>query len=209
MFCDETNDTPDLRFPEFTDTWQQLKLKQLAERVARRNKGNKTNLALTIAAKNGLVDQATFFNKQVAAVDMSNYYHVLKGDFAYNKSYSNDYPWGAVKRLDNYPEGALSTLYFCFRPFESVNSDYLVHYFETTKWHKGISDISGEGARNHGLLNMSIIDYFDTYHFVPKNLEQFKIASFLNLLNQRLLIDKDILKKYQQQKIYFLIKLFI
>jgi type I restriction enzyme S subunit len=209
MFCDESNDIPYLRFPQFTEVWKQIKLKDLADRVTRRNKGNKTNLALTIAAKNGLVDQTSFFNKQIAAVDMSNYYHVCNGDFAYNKSYSIDYPWGAVKRLDKYPEGALSTLYFCFRPFGSVNSDYLVHYFETTKWHKGISDISGEGARNHGLLNMSIIDYFDTEHSVPENLEQGKIASFLNLLSQRLLTEKGTLKKYQQQKTYFLINLFI
>ena len=37
-----------------------------------------------------------------------------KGEFAYNKSTSSDAPWGAVKRLDKYEMGVLSTLYIVF-----------------------------------------------------------------------------------------------
>ena len=93
---------------------------------------------------------------------MSGYYLLLKGEFAYNKSYSNDYPLGAVKRLDKYPNGALSSLYICFSVDESkINSDFLTHYFETSKWHKGIINIAGEGARNHGLLNISPTDFYE------------------------------------------------
>lgn len=148
---------------------------------------------MTISAQYGLVDQITFFNKTVASVDLSGYYLLYNGDFAYNKSYSNDYAWGAVKRLDKYEKGCLSSLYFVFRPTDKVDSDYLTHYFETSKWHKGISDIAGEGARNHGLLNMAVDDYFATKHYIPSLSEQKKIACFLNLITKRIEIQNKII----------------
>ena len=126
---------PTLRFAEFTDEWEKYELSHFVTRITRRNKNNKSSLPLTISAQYGLVDQISFFNKTVASVDLSGYYLLYNGDFAYNKSYSNDYAWGAVKRLDKYEKGCLSSLYFVFRPNDNVDSDYLTHYFESSKWH--------------------------------------------------------------------------
>ena len=185
---------PTLRFAEYTDEWHKFALSDFVTRITRRNKNNESSLPLTISAQYGLVDQITFFNKTVASVDLSGYYLLYNGDFAYNKSYSNDYAWGAVKRLDKYEKGCLSSLYFVFRPKDSVDSDYLTHYFETRKWHKGISDIAGEGARNHGLLNMAVDDYFATKHFLPAIDEQKKIAAFLNIIEKRIDIQNKIIE---------------
>lgn len=197
-----------MRFAEYTDEWHKFALSDFVTRITRRNKNNESSLPLTISAQYGLVDQITFFNKTVASVDLSGYYLIYNGDFAYNKSYSNDYAWGAVKRLDKYEKGCLSSLYFVFRPKDSVDSDYLTHYFETKKWHKGISDIAGEGARNHGLLNMAVDDYFATKHFFPAIDEQKKIAAFLNKIEKRIDIqnkiieDLKILKKELCNKVF-------
>ena len=188
---------PTLRFAEYTDEWHKFALSDFVTRITRRNKNNESSLPLTISAQYGLVDQITFFNKTVASVDLSGYYLLYNGDFAYNKSYSNDYAWGAVKRLDKYEKGCLSSLYFVFRPKDSVDSDYLTHYFETKKWHKGISDIAGEGARNHGLLNMAVDEYFATKHFLPAIDEQKKIAAFLNKIEKRIDIQNKIISKYE------------
>lgn len=188
---------PTLRFAEYIDEWHKYALSDFATRITRRNKNNESSLPLTISAQYGLVDQITFFNKTVASVDLSGYYLLYNGDFAYNKSYSNDYAWGAVKRLDKYEKGCLSSLYFVFHPTDKVDSDYLTHYFETSKWHKGISDIAGEGARNHGLLNMAVDDYFATKHYLPSLSEQKKIACFLNLITKRIEIQNKIISKYE------------
>jgi len=186
---------PSLRFPGFTDEWQKRVLRELVSRVTRKNRGNKSELPLTISAQYGLVDQITFFNKKVASQDMSNYYLLKKGEFAYNKSYSGDYPWGAVKRLDRYDEGALSSLYICFAPTDLIDSDFLVQYFESPKWYRGVSEIAGEGARNHGLLNIAIDDYFNTQHFVPREKdEQEKIAQFLSLIDERIATQRKIIE---------------
>ena len=193
----EKRNVPTLRFAEYTDEWHKHALSDFVTRIKRRNKNNESSLPLTISAQYGLVDQITFFNKTVASVDLSGYYLLYNGDFAYNKSYSNDYTWGAVKRLDKYEKGCLSSLYFVFRPTDKVDSDYLTHYFETSKWHKGISDIAGEGARNHGLLNMAVDDYFATKHYLPSLSEQKKIACFLNLITKRIEIQNKIISKYE------------
>ena len=189
---------PNLRFPEFEGEWEKKRLGDFTERVKRKNKYNLSKLPLTISAKYGLVDQITFFNKIVASTDMSNYYLLKKGEFAYNKSYSNDYPWGAIKRLDNYEQGVLSALYICFTTQDNVESDFILQYFESPKWHKSVSEIAVEGARNHGLLNISVQDFFQTYHYVPKEKkEQTKIATLLHLIDERISTQNKIIEKLE------------
>ena len=187
---------PNLRFPGFEGEWEKKRLGDFTERVKRKNKYNLSKLPLTISAKYGLVDQITFFNKIVASTDMSNYYLLKKGEFAYNKSYSNDYPWGAIKRLDNYEQGVLSALYICFTTQDNVESDFILQYFESPKWHKSVSEIAVEGARNHGLLNISVQNFFQTYHYVPKEKkEQTKIATLLHLIDERIATQNKIIDK--------------
>ena len=192
---------PNLRFPEFEGEWEKKRLGDFTERVKRKNKYNLSKLPLTISAKYGLVDQITFFNKIVASTDMSNYYLLKKGEFAYNKSYSNDYPWGAIKRLDNYEQGVLSALYICFATQDNVESDFILQYFESPKWHKSVSEIAVEGARNHGLLNISVQDFFQTYHYVPKEKkEQTKIATLLYLIDERISTQNKIIEDLKKLK---------
>ena len=129
---------------------------------------------------------------------MSNYYLLKKGEFTYNKSYSTDYPLGAIKRLDRYEMGALSTLYICFKINGDIESDFLVHYFESPKWHRGVYEIAGEGARNHGLLNIAVGDFFETQHFRPKSIrEQEKIAHFLTLIQHRIEVQSGLINKLE------------
>ena len=190
---------PNLRFNN--NPYKKYNLYEFATRVTRKNKDNVSNLPLTISAQYGLVDQVSFFNKTVASKDMSGYYLLKNGEFAYNKSYSNDYPWGAIKRLDLYNMGCLSTLYICFKSNDNiVNSNYLVHYFESPKWHKQVADIAGEGARNHGLLNIAVNDFFNTKHAVPTIENQIKIARFLDLIEERIQTQIKIIDDYNSLK---------
>ena len=159
---------------------------ELVDRVVRKNINNESTLPLTISAQYGLVDQITYFNNRVASRDVSNYYLVLNGEFAYNKSTSDGYPFGAVKRLDLYEKGVLSTLYIVFAPKkeQQIDSDYLTVFFDTDRWHKGVAERAAEGARNHGLLNISAEDFFDIDLSVPKDIvEQKQIGAFIRQLD--------------------------
>ena len=95
----------EFRFKGFTDDWEQRKLGDLVDRVTRKNQDLVSELPLTISAQYGLIDQNEFFDKRVASKDVSGYYLIENGEFAYNKSTSTDAPWGAIKRLDRYENG--------------------------------------------------------------------------------------------------------
>ena len=199
---------PELRFPGFTDDWEERKLSSISEHVTRKNKNNESTLPLTISAQDGLVDQNDFFNKQVASRDVTGYFLVKNGEFAYNKSYSNGYPWGAIKRLDKYDMGVLSTLYIVFRPTK-INSQFLVSYYDTTRWYREVSKNAAEGARNHGLLNIAPTDFFNTLLVVPKIVdEQQKIGSFFKQLDDTIALHQRKLAKLKELKQGYLQKLF-
>lgn len=130
----------------WTNFWEQRKLGDLVDRVTRKNQDLVSELPLTISAQYGLIDQNEFFDKRVASKDVSGCYLIENGEFAYNKSTSTDAPWGAIKRLDCYETGVLSTLYIVFGIKENnpIDSDFLVLYYSTNLWHKGIHEIAAE-----------------------------------------------------------------
>ena len=166
---------------------------------------------LTISAEYGLIDQNKFFGKRIAAKDLSNYYLIQKGEFAYNKSTSNDAPWGAIKRLDCYNNGALSTLYIVFKikDNKSCYSDFLVTYYGTSLWHKEVKEIASEGARNHGLLNVSPSDFFRTKLVIPQDFEeQRKIGAFFTQLDNTITLQQRKLNSLQKLKKGLLQKMF-
>ena len=184
---------------------------EIVERVTRKNENFESALPLTISAQYGLIDQNEFFDKRIASKDVSGYYLVRKGEFAYNKSTSSDAPWGAIKRLDKYESGVLSTLYIVFqiRDESIIDSDYLVTYYDTDLWHKGVQAIAAEGARNHGLLNIAPADFFETTISMPKNIEEqrktgayFKSLDHLITLHQRKLEKLKIIKKSFLEKMF-------
>jgi type I restriction enzyme S subunit len=202
---------PAIRFKGFTDAWEQRKLGEVVERITRKNENLESTLPLTISAQYGLINQNEFFDKRIASKDVSGYFLVRNGEFAYNKSTSSDAPWGAIKRLDSYESGVLSTLYIVFKILDErkTSSDYIVTYYNTDLWHKGIQAIAAEGARNHGLLNVAPADFFETNLTMPKDYaEQQQIGSFfqqldhLITLHQRKYDKLQVLKKAMLEKMF-------
>ena len=137
-------------------TWHITRFQNLFTRINRRNTIGSTNV-LTISAQHGLIRQEEFFSKSIASIDKSNYYLLYKGDFAYNKSYSNGYPFGAIKQLELYDCGIVSPLYICFTPTKANPCPaFYRQYFQAGKMNREIQAYAQEGARNHGLLNISV-----------------------------------------------------
>ena len=189
-----------LRFRGFTDSWELRKLGEITEKITRKNQSLESLLPLTISAQHGLIDQNSFFNKQIASKDVSGYYLIKNGEFAYNKSYSNAYPWGAIKRLDLHDKGVLSTLYIVFKP-TNVESNFLVSYYSADNWHKEVSIRAAEGARNHGLLNISPQDFFETKLLIPnKYEEQEKIGVFFKKLDNLIIFNQDKINRLKNVK---------
>ena len=183
--------------------WCEERLKHYFKRLTRKNSEKNQNV-LTISAQYGLIGQEDFFNKSVASEDKSNYFLLKKGDFAYNKSYSNGYPYGAIKRLDYYEKGIVSPLYICLESLQENTSDYFAQYFEAGLLNKEIHAVAQEGARNHGLLNIAVEDFFNTRIVVPKVPEQEKIAEILAVQDRVIALKEELLAEKQKQKKYLM-----
>lgn len=202
---------PLIRFNGYNNKWIMLTLNDISERITRKNTNNESSLPLTVSAQYGLINQNDFFDSRIASKDVSGYYLIKNGEFAYNKSSSDGYPFGAVKRLDRYKMGVLSTLYIIFAlNKDKIDSDFLSIFFETDKWYGHISQRAAEGARNHGLLNISSEDFLDLKILTPKSKnEQNLIAGYVSALDRLVEGTSSKLTKLRTMKQSLLQKMFV
>lgn len=203
LFPQEGEKVPKFRFPEFWNStdWNEIPFNKVFQRVTRKNVANNKNI-LTISAQKGLINQEDFFKKSVASRDVSNYYLIKKGEFAYNKSYSKDYPMGAIKKLAKYDQGVVSTLYICFKCQKGFSHKYFEHFFESGVFNEEIDKIAQEGARNHGLLNVSVTDFFKTLlvKVPPTEAEEQKITSCISTLDDLIAAQTERVEKLEIHK---------
>jgi len=186
--------------------WGVVRFDSLFKRLTRKNTENNQNV-LTISAQQGLISQMDYYNTLYASENKEGYSLLHKGDFSYNKSYSSDYAYGAIKRLDAYDSGIVSPLYICFTPEEGINSDFYLQYFEAGCFNREIYRIAQEGARNHGSLNVSTEDFFNSTLVFPPLVEQERIAEILMQcdkiieLKQKRIEEEKKKKKYLMQEL--------
>ena len=189
------------RLKEFDGEWKEKKLSDLFDRVTRKNtEGNTT--VVTISAQRGFVRQTDFFNKNIASEITDNYFLVERGEFCYNKSYSNGYPWGATKRLNDFDKAVVTTLYICFgvKDEKKTNPEYFEQYFGANHLDKGLTKIAHEGGRAHGLLNVTPSDFFSLKVTVPSYEEQTAIGQVLQAADKEISLLKAKAEKLREQK---------
>ena len=189
------------RLKGFGGEWKNIKLGNIAERITRKNEEDNKNV-VTISAQRGFVVQTDFFNKSVASEILDNYFLVHKNEFCYNKSYSNGYPMGAIKRLKSFDKAVVTTLYICFRLKEKprTNIDFFEQYCESGLLNKELVKVANEGGRAHGLLNVTPADFFNMHMRIPSIEEQTAIASVLVNADKEIEIQKQKLAALQEEK---------
>lgn len=189
------------RLKGFKADWQAQRLSALLTRVTRKNTAGCTR-ALTVSAQRGLVEQGSYFAKQMAAEDNEHYLLLQRGEFAYNRSAALGCPYGAIKRLDDFDEGIVSTLCLCFGITDpkAVHTDYLNAIFDAGLLNRQLRAIAHEGARSHGLLNVTSTDFFKMQLSLPSPPEQAAIAEVLNEAAEAARLQRLQLQALQQQK---------
>lgn len=183
------------------DEWSVIRFNSLFKRLTRKNDENNQNV-LTISAQQGLVSQMDYYNTLYASENKEGYSLLHRGDFSYNKSYSSEYAYGAIKRLDAYDKGIVSPLYICFTPQKGTNSDFYLQYFEAGCFNREIYKIAQEGARNHGLLNVSTEDFFNSMLVFPPLAEQERIAEILMQYDKVIELKQKRIEEEKKKKIW-------
>lgn len=187
--------------------WKVVHFNECFHRLTQKNTENNQNV-LTISAQQGLISQLDYYNTLYASEDKTGYFLLQKGDFAYNKSYSADYAYGAIKQLEKYDKGIVSPLYICFSANEGTNTDFYRQYFEAGMFNREIYKIAQEGARNHGLLNVSTPEFFSAVLVFPPVEEQKKIAEVLSCCNRVIELKQQLIAEMQRLKSGFLQAMF-
>ncbi|CBH40837.1 restriction endonuclease subunit S [Mycoplasmopsis agalactiae] len=209
MFCDEKSQFPSIRFKEFTNAWEQEKLKNLTDRIIEKNTHSQSSRVLTISQHQGLIDQNDFFNHRVASKNLKNYLLIKNDDFAYNRSISGEKIFGVIRKLENYENGVISPVYIAFRLKNKhvTDSVFLQYYYLTDIWHKEAKNIVFKGARQ--LLNVSINDFFDMKLIIsPNYLEQHRIGRLLSNLDSLIALHQRKLSSLKNLKNRLLDKMF-
>lgn len=187
--------------------WKVVHFNECFHRLTQKNTENNQNV-LTISAQQGLISQLDYYNTLYASEDKTGYFLLQKGDFAYNKSYSADYAYGAIKQLEKYDKGIVSPLYICFSANEGTNTDFYRQYFEAGMFNREIYKIAQKGARNHGLLNVSTPEFFSAVLVFPPVEEQKKIAEVLSCCNRVIELKQQLIVEMQRLKSGFLQAMF-
>lgn len=166
-----------------TDHWQVVELGALCERVRKRNPDGHDRV-LTVAAGHGLVDQESYFNRRVAAKNLSGYSVVEKGSFVYNKSYSATAPLGVIAASHHDVPGVVSPLYIVFRPVDPrVSPEFLELAVLSDTTLKTLRTFVKEGGRANGQINISIGDFFSVPVPLPPLEEQRRIVDLIGSID--------------------------
>lgn len=189
------------RLKGFKCKWKTVRLGSVLERVTRKNT-SACLTALTVSAQRGLVEQGSYFAKQIASVDNEHYLLLKRGEFAYNRSASMGYPFGAIKRLDAFDDGIVSTLCLCFSVAndKKTDSDFLVGLIEAGLLNRELRAIAHEGARSHGLLNVTATDFFNIRVSLPLIDEQRAMAKVLCAADEEIALRRRQLDELKTQK---------
>ena len=192
---------PKLRFPGFDEPWQSTLLSSLFAKITKKNTDGQITNVICNSAKQGLIPQREYFDKDIANSDNTSGYYIIKeNDFVYNPRKSTDAPYGPISSYKYAEAGIVSPLYLCFRAKNEINSAFFEWYFRSSAWHRYVYTSGDSGARHD---RVSIKD--DTFFAMPINIpsphEQEHIASFLGRIDQR--IEKqhalvEALKKYKR-----------
>ena len=187
---------PALRFPEFTKEWEKLRLSDFATKITKKNKGNIVKNVLCNSANFGLVPQGNYFDREIANTENTDgYYVICNGDFVYNPRKSTAAPFGPVNIYEGEDAGIISPLYLCFS-VHNIFPKFLYYRFKSSVWHSYVYSHGDSGVR---FDRVSIKDdvFFDMPVYKPVQDEQVKIATLLQLIDERISTQNKIIEKYE------------
>lgn len=200
--------TPKLRFKEFSGEWEHKLLSSFATKITQKNGDYKVTNVISNSAKNGLVSQKDYFDKDIANQDNINGYYVINnGDFVYNPRKSNESPYGPINRFSSTEAGVVSPLYLCFSVNCEVNDRYLEYYFKSSKWYQFIYRNSDQGAR-HDRVSIRDAEFFKMKLNIPNYREQEKIASFFSLIDKKIELQTEKVEELKNYKKGIMQKIF-
>ena len=209
LFPKDGEKTPELRFPGFTDAWEQRKLIDYLEVSKEKNKDGTFDKedVLSVSGFYGIVNQIEFQGRSFAGSSVANYGVVKNGDMVYTKSPLKSNPYGIIKTNKGNP-GVVSTLYAVYRPLKNTHSDFIQTYFEQdARMNNYMSPLVNKGAKND--MKVSDENALKGEVIFPSKEEQVKISDYFEMLNKLLSLHQRKLDHLKELKKGLLQQMFV
>ncbi|EAC9329735.1 restriction endonuclease subunit S [Listeria monocytogenes] len=208
MFPKNGAKVPEIRFPGFTEDWEERKLRDITERV-RGNDGRMDLPTLTISASSGWLDQRDRFSGNIAGKEQKNYTLLKKGQLSYNHGNSKLAKYGVVCELTTYDEALVPRVFHSFDTNELASSNFIEYMFATKRPDRELAKLVSSGARMDGLLNINFDEFMGINVSVPSVEEQQKIGAFFKQLDDTITLHQRKLDLLKETKKGFLQKMFV
>lgn len=204
----EKRRVPKLRFPGFTEDWEQRKLSDISTKVTTKNVDVHYTETLTNSAEQGIISQVDFFDKEISNKDNINGYYIVENhDFIYNPRISTLAPVGPINRNKLNRTGIMSPLYTVFRA-SKVDLGFLEWYFQSNHWHRYMK-LNGDSGARADRIAIKDSTFFDMPIKTPVNIkEQVLIGETLEKFNQYITLHQRKLDNLKLKKKALLQKLF-
>ena len=169
---------PELRFPGFTDAWEQRKFSDITYLSGIKNKENKPYESYSISNEFGFIPQDEQFENggTMKTADKSMYYIVSQNSFAYNPARINVGSIGYYNKPDNV---IVSSLYEVFKTTDIVSDKFLWHWFKSNQFNRLIEKYQEGGVRLYFYYDKLCKGTID----LPTINEQNKISNLLDDLD--------------------------
>lgn len=191
MFPKKGEMVPEIRFPGFTDAWEQRKLGDcFTERVERMPDGE----LISVTINDGIKKFSELGRHDNSNDDKSKYKKVCVGDIAYNSMRM----WQGASGYSPY-EGIVSPAYTVLSPNSGINSKYFAYYFKLPEMIH-IFQVNSQGITSD-TWNLKYPALSQIEIFVSKDeIEQTQIANFFTNLDNLIILHQRELDGYKKLK---------
>jgi len=178
MFPKKNQLYPEVRFPGFTDAWEQRKFSEFTWNAGKRNKEDLDLEPYAITNEHGFIKQSEAHDDfgYMKDTDRKAYNIVMPNSFAYNPARINV---GSIGYYEGTENVIVSSLYEVFQTADYVDDRFLWHWFKSDEFPKWIERLQEGSVR--------LYFYYDKLcecqMLMPSVPEQKKIAEALDNLD--------------------------
>lgn len=175
------NGTPRLRFPSFTEQWEEKPLSYFLHEHKTKSDGKCE--VHSVSVTKGVINQVEYLGRSFAASDTSKYKLAKPNDIIYTKSPTGAFPYGIIKQNKNPYNVIVSPLYAVYSPINEHIGYILDSFFESpVNTNNYLSSLVQKGAKNTiQITNDKFISKSVCFPLDPA--EQEKIAACLSAVD--------------------------
>ena len=162
----------------------------------------------SVSVSKGIINQVEYLGRSFAAKETAHYHVVHKGDIVYTKSPTGEFPYGIIKQSYLSIPVAVSPLYGVYMPVDYETGVYLHHFFCSTQNTKNyLHKLIQKGAKN--TINISNQHFLDNQIRLPKRDDLCAIVAAIEDICAKEESECRMLELFEQQRMFFLSKMFI